>query len=582
MISAAALLLLAGITLPALITPLWLWRPLRGAAALLTIVAPLPALAAALLVPTATTAGLPDVFTGIAYGMDPIGRGFLLLTTLLWTAGTWYAHGYIRHDADRPVFFGFLLLAMCGNFGVAVAADALGFYLHFALMTFAAYGLIVHERTGSAVRAGRIYIAMAVLGEAALLAALMLLGAKSPTLRFDAIAEMYMLLERPALVAALFATGFAVKAGVVPLHLWLPLAHPVAPTPASALLSGAMIKAGLIGWLRLLPLGTLELPGLGAALVAAGLVSALLAVALGVVQPLPKIVLAYSSISQMGYMAVAVGAALIVPAVAGAAVLAATIYAVHHGLAKAALFLAVGLAGGDARTRRRVMLISALPALALAGAPLTSGALAKGVLKTGIADLPAAWPLVLDTLLTLAAVGTTLIMARFLAVLRPPAEPHGARGVLYASWLAIVALSAAGALWLPLAFRPPDGLDLPGPFYGIARAFWPVALGALMAAGVWRFRVRMAYLDRVRMPAGDLIVGLERGAAAIRVAPWRLSTVPLRRFAALPRSAGGYLAGIGGRIAARETALGTGPLLGVLLALIAIVMAAALLLSNAP
>jgi hydrogenase-4 component B len=576
------LLLFATVAAPALLTPLWLWQPLRRAAAFATPLAALPALALALVGAPDTAIAVPGIFTGITYALDGIGRAFLLLTALLWTAAAVYARAYIRDDADRPVFFGFLLLTMCGNIGVTVAADALAFYLHFALMTFAAYGLIVHDRTAAAVRAGRIYIVMAVAGEAALLAGLLLLGEQGETLRFAELAEAYPLLPRPGLVAGLFALGFAVKAGLAPLHLWLPLAHPVAPTPASALLSGAMIKAGLIGWLRLLPLGTVEMPALGATFVVAGLASALLAVALGVLQPLPKIVLAYSSISQMGYMAVAVGAALMLPQIAGAAVLAAAIYALHHGLAKAALFLAVGVAPASIHERRRrwVVLLSVVPALALAGAPLTSGALAKGVLKSGLAELPAAWSMTVDALLTLAAVGTTLLMARFLAVLRAPAEPHGSPLALFGSWLAVLSLSAAGAFWLPLAYAPPAGLDMPGPFYGVGTAFWPVALGALLAVAVWRFRARLAYLDRVRVPAGDLLVVLEGVKLRGRIGRPRRLLAPLHAIAALSRSAGGAIAGLGGRIAARESALGSGPLLALFMAFIAVLMTLALLVAQ--
>jgi hydrogenase-4 component B len=118
------------------------------------------------------------------------------------------------------------------------------------------------------------------------------------------------------LAVGLLAAGFAVKAGIMPLHVWLPLAHPAAPVAASAVLSGALIKAGLIGWLRLLPLGGAAWPGWGTVFVVVGLTTAIAGALIGVAQTRPKVVLAYSSVSQMGIIATLVGVGLLAPAAA--------------------------------------------------------------------------------------------------------------------------------------------------------------------------------------------------------------------------------------------------------------------------
>ena len=96
------------------------------------------------------------------------------------------------------------------------------------------------------------------------------------------------------------AFGFGIKAGALALHFWLPLAHPAAPVPASAVLSGAMIKAGLLGWLRFLPLGYAALPAAGLGLVGVGLAAALIGAAAGALQRNPKTVLAWSSVARWG------------------------------------------------------------------------------------------------------------------------------------------------------------------------------------------------------------------------------------------------------------------------------------------
>src|SRR6516225_7782006 len=111
----------------------------------------------------------------------------------------------------------------------------------------------------------------------------------------------------PTLV--LLIAGFGLKAGLVPLHVWMPLTYPAAPAPAGSVLSGAVVKAGVIGLIRFIPLdhGT---PGWGEALAIAGLLSAFYGVAVGITQANPKTVLAYSSISQMGLIAMVVGTGL--------------------------------------------------------------------------------------------------------------------------------------------------------------------------------------------------------------------------------------------------------------------------------
>ena len=197
-------------------------------------------------------------------------------------------------------------------------------------------------------RAGAVYLGLAVLGEVCLLMGFVLLAAATPGSSLairDAVALLPTSPWRDATLAFLIV-GFGLKVGLVPLHVWLPLAYPAAPIPAAAVISGAISKAGVIGLLRFLPLEA-ALPDWGAALAAVGLVSAFYGVAVGITQANPKTVLAYSSVSQMGFIATVLGMAL--AAGNGGATMAAAFYAAHHVLAKGALFLAVGVARRAAR-----------------------------------------------------------------------------------------------------------------------------------------------------------------------------------------------------------------------------------------
>ncbi len=189
----------------------------------------------------------------------------------------------------------------------------------------------------------------------------------------DAVAALSQSPWRDATLA-LFILGFGIKIALVPLHAWMPLAYTAAPLPAAAVMSGAAVKAGVIGLVRFIPFDT-ALPAFGAPLVVIGLVSALYGVAVGITHSNPKTVLAYSSISQMGMIAAVFGMGL--AAADHNVALAASFYAAHHMLIKAALFLAIGVVASGRSNLLHVGVPAALIALSLAGLPLTGGYLAK-------------------------------------------------------------------------------------------------------------------------------------------------------------------------------------------------------------
>jgi formate hydrogenlyase subunit 3/multisubunit Na+/H+ antiporter MnhD subunit len=453
---------------------------------------------------------LPWLLLGTRLGLDATGRIFLVFTALLWLIAGPYARIYMASDPKHRRFAGFFLSTMAGNLGVILAQDVASFHLFFALMTLSAYGLVVHEGGEEPRRAGRIYLVLAMFGEAMLLVAFLLSVSAADSLFVDNIPKAVALSPLRDLIVALLLGGFGVKVGVLVLHVWLPLAHPVAPTPASAVLSGVIIKAGLLGWLRFLPLGQTALPNWGYGLMAAGIGAAFYAIAIGLMQKDSKTVLAYSSISQMGLITVPVGLGLATPAGWPQASAAVAVYAVHHALAKGALFLGVGVArtvAGDQRQLGWLMAGLVLPALALAGAPLTSGALAKESLKKSIVSAPEALQDGLAWTLSLAAMGTSLLL-RFLYLVRLEAlaQVHGNsnRGLVLAWVPALLAV-----LTLPWIVFTEKGeaflvhaLEL-GTLWG---GLWPIGGSILLACLFGRRFVRSA----LSIPAGDLLVPMER------------------------------------------------------------------------
>ena len=227
------------------------------------------------------------------------------------------------------------------------------------------------------------------------------------------------------------AAGLLVKLGAVPLHLWLPLAHAAAPAPASAVLSGAMLKAGLFGLMTVLPLGGIAAPEAAAALAAMALAGLILAPALGLAQGDAKAVLAYSSIGQMSLMALGLAAALAAPGAWPVIAPALVLLAAHHAFAKAALFLGVPAvwASSGRLLRGAVIAALALPALALAGLPGTSGWIAKDALKAALAGASGGWQIWLGAALFVSSLGTALLMLRAGALLvRTEPKPNVAKG----------------------------------------------------------------------------------------------------------------------------------------------------------
>ncbi len=439
---------------------------------------------------------LAMLWDGASWGSEQlIVRALLAATALLWAIAGAYAGFSQRHDAHLKRFCIFWLIALSGNLLLIIAQDALSFYVGFSMMSLSAYGLVVHNGTSSARRAGRLYLQLAVLGEVLLLAGMMMrVHAADGSLLF---AEWSYAPLDP-LAAGLLIVGLGLKAGFWPLHIWLPVAHPAAPAPASAVLSGAMIKAGIFGlWLFLpgqeitLPADTLwQLRDWSNPVMTVGIISAFFGVVAGLTRYDTKQVLAYSSVSQMGYLLFIVAMSWQLPDQKEALAIILVIYAIHHGFAKGALFLAADLfksgRAGSAMQIGAMLVLLAIPALALSGMVFTSGAVAKTSLKS-LLDNPAMslwlpW-------LQASAVASTLILARayylLVALQEKTDKPVPIKQLLIWAALCVMPIllpwlwpTMREVLWQ--TFAP----------YKLFEAVWPVLIGLSVAALAMRWRWR--------------------------------------------------------------------------------------------
>lgn len=488
--------------------------------------------AAALADDSGSSLSLPWLLLGTHFAVDDLARSMVLIAAVLY-GGALSATSWIKmRDAERrgTALCGFLLVAYLGNIGTYLAADAVTFYLSFAVMSLSAAGLVVHYRSKTAHRAARIYLVLSVFSETAILAALFLTVSAGGMMVSDAphaVAQS----DHTGLIVALLLIGFGVKAGTMPLHIWLPLAHPAAPPAASAVLSGAMVKAGIVGWLRFMPssdagdaadIGQVETAGWVLLLLA--LAGAFLAVGFGVLQNDPKVILAYSTISQLGFISSVIAVGMIVPELWVGTSAAAVLYAVHHGLAKGALFLGVpvvkhfgtGLAG-------TVSAIGMLGAgLVIVGAPFTSGGLGKYVSKDAVEGISVA-AFELQYILPLVATGSTLLLMRFGWVLwrGERAESRRVDGE-FLSWLTITAAALVmpwliGHLWFD-----DDAAPLPEWTVGtVWNATWPIIAGLIAGGAVWwlagrgALPPRLSAADGTLVEPGDILVPEERALALV-------------------------------------------------------------------
>ena len=290
-------LLVAALAAPLIVLALFLMAALRGLASAITPLAATPALAAAALAIASGPFGAEWPALRVSLRLDQPGGLLLLAAALVWLIVSIVAFREppVAAIADRgdavqrasgrtPVdrlatdrvskigqgrpntgrFAISWLLTMAGSLGVFIAADLLTFYFVYALVSIPAYYLVAHDEDASSRRAGAIYLAFALLGEAVLLIAFVMLAAGEPSgsvqIR-DVVAALPTSPWRDAALA-LIIIGFGMKIALVPLHGWMPLAYSAAPIPAAAVLSGAAVKAGVIGLIRFLPLSA-AFPGWG-------------------------------------------------------------------------------------------------------------------------------------------------------------------------------------------------------------------------------------------------------------------------------------------------------------------------------
>ena len=352
---------------------------------------------------------IPEVCgMGLHFTLDGFRALYGTIAAFMWMMSTLFSKEYFSHYRNRNRYYLFLLLTLGATIGVFLSADFYTTFIFFEIMSFTSYVWVAHDEKKESLRAAGTYLAVAVIGGLVMLMGIFLLYSVTDTLMFRDLIGLYArydtLPNTPGAIKMLWAAGicmlfgFGAKAGAFPLHIWLPKAHPVAPAPASALLSGILTKAGMFGILILSSYLFLGNTAWGSMILVIGVLTMVVGAVLALFSVDLKRTLACSSVSQIGFILVGVGMAGLLGEENALAVRGSLLHMVNHSLIKLALFMAAGVVfmnvhklnlndiKGFGRKKPLLNYIFLMGALGIGGIPLWNGYISKTLIHESIVE----------------------------------------------------------------------------------------------------------------------------------------------------------------------------------------------------
>ncbi|MDI6903458.1 MAG: proton-conducting transporter membrane subunit [Methanocellales archaeon] len=333
---------------------------------------------------------------GVAFMADHLGLIMAVFTSFAWMLATIYSIGYMDHEHAKNRYYSFLILTLGATMGIVLTKNLFALYIFFEMMGITSYVLVIHEETPEAMKAGNKYLFFCIGFGLFLLLAILVTYIIAGTLDLGQVGMLPHAGASKLLYTIIFwafIAGFGAKAGLIPMHVWLPEAHPIAPSPASALLSGVMIETGVYGIIRVIynVFGTALISELGVHTILAIIagISIVGGSAVAISQKEIKRMLAYSSISQMGYPIL--GAALLT----SSGLTGAIFHLFNHAFMKGALFLVAGAIihqtgirniddfKGMGKKMPLTMLVFTIAAFSMIGVPPLNGFMSKWILCIG-------------------------------------------------------------------------------------------------------------------------------------------------------------------------------------------------------
>lgn len=334
----------------------------------------------------------------ILFKIDGVGRFFAVMISVVWVLAAIYSFVYMSHEQKEKRYYGFYLLSYAVLIGLDFSGNLITFYLFYELMSLLTLPLVLHSGTKEAIMAGLKYLFFSLAGAYMVLFGLFVLNRYSNTLTFTAggVLDLTLIQGKDGLLlltAFLMLLGFGVKAGMFPLHTWLPTAHPVAPAPASGVLSGIIVKCGVLGVVRtvyyLFGVGFLRGTWVQQVWLVLILITVLLGSMMAYREKVLKKRLAYSTVSQVAY--ILFGLAMMQPG----SFVGAFLHIGAHAFMKCGLFLIAGVIifktnktkvdelTGIGRQMPVTMVCYTLLSLSLIGIPPFAGFVSKWYLGMG-------------------------------------------------------------------------------------------------------------------------------------------------------------------------------------------------------
>jgi formate hydrogenlyase subunit 3/multisubunit Na+/H+ antiporter MnhD subunit len=289
---------------------------------------------------------VPDIMgTGLHLKVDMLRYAMLVISGLAWFLAIMFSTQYIVKYRHRNRFYMFFMMTYGFTLGVFMSDNILNLFTFFEGMSLASYALVIHDEDEYSHEAGISYLSMGVAGGMILLMGIFLAFDYTGTLEISGIAEGLATVEmsKQYMVGALLLIGFGIKASMFPLHTWLPQTYTAAPAPATAILSAILLKTGLFGII----ITVVELLGgnetVSYIVFTIGLINILFGGFLAVMQRNIKRIIAYSSMSQTGFMLLGIGLVGILDHHGGIALLGTVMYMINHAIFKLLLFFGAGV-----------------------------------------------------------------------------------------------------------------------------------------------------------------------------------------------------------------------------------------------
>ena len=345
------------------------------------------------------SAALPELCGfGLQFVLDGFRGVFALIATFMWAMVTLLSAQYFQGKEQVGRFYLFLLWTLGATLGVFLSADLMTTFIFFEVMSFTSYVWVTQEETAEAISAAKTYLAIAVIGGLTMLMGIFMLSYRYQTLSIEALLEICPKDSYTWIAGLCILFGFAAKAGAFPVHIWLPKAHPVAPAPASALLSGILTKTGIYGVLILSCRLFHNDRDWGFLILVLGVITMFLGALLAVFSIDLKRTLACSSMSQIGFIMVGIGMQDLLGEENQLALNGTMLHMMNHSLIKLVLFMAAGVIYVNAHSldlnklrgfgvRKPFLKLSFLTgALAIGGVPFFGGYISKTLLHESILE----------------------------------------------------------------------------------------------------------------------------------------------------------------------------------------------------